>query len=887
LAFAWENLDFALVVASALFLVAAGSAVFAARLDDMGGTWALFAAFCALYATSMCLAGGVFLPVGLPADVLQGTAELAAYALLAAHALTGVRPGRTVPGLIVLTLGSAAVLAFAAGPHGMLSSFPLTVGTPVMFLGARKLIRQGRSAGPGRAPLGVVAVALAAHALLQAVGVLGDLFTGTQVLAARTHAGQWSAAMGAPRLLAAAVVAFGMIGFERTAVWKTGGSERPAVGGLRSVAAVLGALLFVGLGWLSIHNLGRRGTEDARVGSEARVLTIRLALDLAMDRVDRLAVILAQSPEMVSFLSTRQGAARAAVESTLDRFRDGLGGSVCYLLDDSGVVVATSEPAGELTRIGMPQGGRVHARSALAGATGRHLDRDRATGAPRYYAASPVRDARGDVLGVAVVEQDAAPMRRHLGGAGASYLVTPDGVAFLASPPEHQGLRLWATEGPKASGSALLVSKPTTGDMVWIQGDPSVAATGAVRLPDWSILHLEPATASILRRKIGLALVLGVALLAVALRVVGRMQAFFAHRVADSERFHRTLVETEPNWISIIDATGRVLFCNPAGWHAFEVDEWSIPPEIDALCGEGTMNALGPSLAAKGPAAVELALRRPSGGALWWQLTTVPLSQGTGDQGTYLLIGSDITARKVAEEKLVRSERIAAVGTLAAGIAHQFNNINAVILGWLQVAQLDAGLPERTSSSLKTAEHAVRRSVDITGKLLVLTGPAPESDATVDAAQVMRDLMVALEPQIRTEGTTVTLEAEGPCPVALPRRQVSFILESLLSNARHALLGRKTREIRMQVEAQPDAAVLRVSDTGLGISPDRVAGIFTPFATDKGEHAEPGSPQAAVKGVGLSLAVSDAMVRGRGGHIEVQSEPDRGTTVIVYLPRGA
>jgi signal transduction histidine kinase len=90
--------------------------------------------------------------------------------------------------------------------------------------------------------------------------------------------------------------------------------------------------------------------------------------------------------------------------------------------------------------------------------------------------------------------------------------------------------------------------------------------------------------------------------------------------------------------------------------------------------------------------------------------------------------------------------------------------------------------------------------------------------------------------------------------------------------------------LRIATGQTGERAFLRVSDTGIGIEQEDLRGIFTPFHSRKGEHAPPGSPQAMVKGVGLSLAIADSIVKGRGGRIEVESRPGEGSTFTVWLP---
>jgi signal transduction histidine kinase len=137
------------------------------------------------------------------------------------------------------------------------------------------------------------------------------------------------------------------------------------------------------------------------------------------------------------------------------------------------------------------------------------------------------------------------------------------------------------------------------------------------------------------------------------------------------------------------------------------------------------------------------------------------------------------------------------------------------------------------------------------------------------------------------EGIMLRLDLADCRPVAVNASQLGFVVHELLLNARHALLGQPKREIEVSTGESGDSAFVKVSDTGIGIAREKLSSVFTPFFSEKGEHAVMGSPQSRVKGVGLSLAVSHSVVAGAGGRIELESESGQGTTFTVWLPCAA
>jgi signal transduction histidine kinase len=114
--------------------------------------------------------------------------------------------------------------------------------------------------------------------------------------------------------------------------------------------------------------------------------------------------------------------------------------------------------------------------------------------------------------------------------------------------------------------------------------------------------------------------------------------------------------------------------------------------------------------------------------------------------------------------------------------------------------------------------------------------------------------------------------------------RAGFVVTSLLDNSLDAMLDRPSRVLTISTGTSGAFVFLEVRDTGAGISQDDVARLFTPFFTTKGEWAPSSSPQAKAKGVGLSLSVCRSTVAESGGRIEVESQPDVGTTFRVWLP---
>jgi signal transduction histidine kinase len=174
----------------------------------------------------------------------------------------------------------------------------------------------------------------------------------------------------------------------------------------------------------------------------------------------------------------------------------------------------------------------------------------------------------------------------------------------------------------------------------------------------------------------------------------------------------------------------------------------------------------------------------------------------------------------------------------------------------------------------------------ITARLLPLSTPQIEQAPAFLLEDAVRSVLSMVQPDLDREGVTLDLSLEPGVAASITGEQLSFIVEALLVNAWHATLGQKVRRIQVGTGSKDGKAFLRVEDTGIGIAKEKLSSLFTPFFTEKGEHAMPQSPQAQVRGVGLSLAVAHSMVSARGGRIEIQSEHGGGSRFTVWLPRG-
>lgn len=250
----------------------------------------------------------------------------------------------------------------------------------------------------------------------------------------------------------------------------------------------------------------------------------------------------------------------------------------------------------------------------------------------------------------------------------------------------------------------------------------------------------------------------------------------------------------------------------------------------------------------------------------------------------------DITDRLSLEAQLRQAQKMESVGQLAAGVAHDFNNMLTVIQGYAGLLMARPALPHDLADSVHAISFAAERAASITRKLLTFSRGNVMQTKPLDLRTVVGDMTKMLK---RLLGETVSLEFNPPPelpPVRADLGMIEQVIMNLSVNARDAMpnggtvtISPDTEEIdEARARANPDArpglfVCLRVSDTGCGMDATTLAHIFEPFFTTK----ELG------KGTGLGLATVYGIVKQHEGWIEVESSAGHGTTFSIYLPASA
>jgi PAS domain S-box-containing protein len=273
--------------------------------------------------------------------------------------------------------------------------------------------------------------------------------------------------------------------------------------------------------------------------------------------------------------------------------------------------------------------------------------------------------------------------------------------------------------------------------------------------------------------------------------------------------------------------------------------------------------------------AVETKWKRRDGTPIVVRLSGRILRDSDGAPNAFEMIAEDVTERQLAEERIRTAEKLEAVARLTAGVAHNFNNLLAVLVGSLELIRAQIPPESPAHHDLVTALQAARKASVVVKNMLEFSREADGSPIPVDLNQALE----ALTPLLNSwamEKVDIVIDSVAPLPkILIDPVQFEAIIVSLLVNARDAMPHGGTFTIGTGMSPRGGRVRVTATDTGVGIDPAVVSRIFDPFFTTR----EVG------QGVGLGLSAVHGLVKRTGGTITVQSQRDRGATFTIDWPR--
>jgi PAS domain S-box-containing protein len=347
------------------------------------------------------------------------------------------------------------------------------------------------------------------------------------------------------------------------------------------------------------------------------------------------------------------------------------------------------------------------------------------------------------------------------------------------------------------------------------------------------------------------------------------------------EEFRRHLLESFPDLILVLDLKGKYTF---------------VSPRIAELLGYGPDHLLGknaddaentsPELAAlyrnvatgQSPrSSCEYGSRHRDGSWRTMLGMASPLLDAEGKPAGVIISVRDVTKEKKLEQQIIQSERLAAMGQMIGGFAHELNNPLTSILGMAELLQ-ETDASESARKQIGILQQQARRAAEIVQNLQYFARPPAPGRSQVDLNELVQRTVQMQAYPLRKSNITVDFLPEPAIPaVVADPNQLMQVFLNLLLNAEQAI--RESREkgtIRVRLGRKPDAVWLVFQDDGPGIAAENLTHIFDPFFTTK----RPG------RGTGLGLSICKTVLREHGGNIEAATAPDGGAVFTITLPVG-
>jgi two-component system, cell cycle sensor histidine kinase and response regulator CckA len=377
---------------------------------------------------------------------------------------------------------------------------------------------------------------------------------------------------------------------------------------------------------------------------------------------------------------------------------------------------------------------------------------------------------------------------------------------------------------------------------------------------------------------------------ALRLEIEDRRQAEEALR--QSEELYRSLVETSPEAIVLFGLDGRIRMANRQALATFGYD-------AAEMIGRDRMDLHAPESRETGgdnweailetgrTAHVECHMVRKDASVLDAEINAALIVDGQGKPQAILKVIRDVSDRKRLEGQFLQAQKMEAVGRLAGGVAHDFNNMLCVINGYAEMLLSDPGQGQQAQAALEEVLKAGGRAASLTRQLLAFSRQQVIAPRVLDLNAVVADVGTMLRRLIGEDVELTTVLDPSLRRVKADPAQVEQVLMNLAVNSRDAMpRGGKVTIETANVELDEAFArthhvgrpgyyvLLAVSDTGCGMDEATKAHVFEPFFTTKGLG----------KGTGLGLATVYGVVKQAGGYVYVYSEPGRGTAFKIYLP---
>lgn len=353
-------------------------------------------------------------------------------------------------------------------------------------------------------------------------------------------------------------------------------------------------------------------------------------------------------------------------------------------------------------------------------------------------------------------------------------------------------------------------------------------------------------------------------------------------RLHQQQEFARRLIDSFPDLIFVLDNAANYTFVSPRvvevlGFEPEEILELELGERSNAEDGVA-LRAMYQEILSGRQSFGSLEVRVSTKKGNWRRLRChlSPLFDEMDKIDGVIISGHDVTDVKRLEEQLIQAEKLAAMGQMLAGVAHELNNPLTAILGVTELLRERKGLEDDTLRQLELTHRQARRAARIVQNLLEFSRPASPQKKPLDVNVLIERTLQLQDHSLRRNQIVVDFQPQEDLPAVLgDGNQLIQVLLNLVTNAEQAIKEvRETGHIHIRSVREGSRISVSVEDDGVGIQPEAMPRIFDPFYTTK----RPGG------GTGLGLSICMSIIREHGGNLDAKALPGGGSVFTVELP---
>ncbi|KPJ77565.1 MAG: hypothetical protein AMJ54_07580 [Deltaproteobacteria bacterium SG8_13] len=350
--------------------------------------------------------------------------------------------------------------------------------------------------------------------------------------------------------------------------------------------------------------------------------------------------------------------------------------------------------------------------------------------------------------------------------------------------------------------------------------------------------------------------------------------------LARSEHNYRRIFEVSRDMIVVTSRSGSILNINPAGYQILGYDRSEASfvgkPIAGFLASETDWQVVKASIEDKGFVSnVEIELLHRDQRYIHSLLSGSLDSGPSGHEPMIHFLIKDIENRRLIEEQIAQADKLASIGQLSAGIAHEINNPLGIILGYTQLLIRDEKQNSERLQDLKTIEKQVRNCKTIVEDLLNFSRTSPAREDLIRIDEAIEDVLKFVQQHADLDRIEIRKKYDPRAPeMLLDEKKIKQVFMNLIMNAKHAIGDTGVLSLSTRYHIAERQIEISIADNGYGIEKKNLSRIFDPFFTTK----------TTGEGTGLGLSVSYGIIKNHGGEILVESRAGKGSTFTILLP---